>query len=234
MIELFYSPSSTSSQRVMLALAEKGIDDWIGHKLDILKQDHLTPEYLALNPLGVIPTLIDGSAVITDSVVILEYLDETRPRKPHLVPADPVVRSHARAWCSRLDSTDALRVITFQKRVVPAFATLEPASFEKIASAHPTRAAWYRSMGQDGFDACTIDSALSTISKILIDAGQCIAVSKTSWLFGHAVSIADLVTLPLVERVVALGRQDLVNAVPALARWHAAMRARASYRCVYS
>lgn len=218
----------------MLGLAEKGIDDWIGHKLNILRQEHLTKAYLALNPLGVIPTLVDCNAVITDSAVILEYLDEMYPQSPRLLPENPVVRSHARAWCRRLDSTDALRVITFQKRALPAFAELEPTAFDQIAVAHPTREQWYRTMGQDGFDANTLASAHATIAQILRDAGQHLATSSSPWLLGDSLSIADLVTAPLVERIIELGLEEMVSAVPPLMRWHQMMRERPAYLRVYS
>src|SRR3546814_1959173 len=78
--------------------------------MDVFKQEHLSASYLALNPLGVIPTLIDRGSVLTDSAVIIEYLNEAFHGPPDLMPINAVIRAQARAWCRRLDSTDALRV----------------------------------------------------------------------------------------------------------------------------
>src|SRR3546814_2994233 len=63
-----------------------------------------------------LPTLIDRGSVLTDSAVIIEYLNEAFHGPPDLMPINAVIRAQARAWCRRLDSTDALRVITFQQR----------------------------------------------------------------------------------------------------------------------
>src|SRR3546814_1878372 len=117
-----------------------------------------------------LPTLIDRGSVLTDSAVIIEYLNEAFHGPPDLMPINAVIRAQARAWCRRLDSTDALRVITFQQRALPAFAALAPDQFEKIAAAHPTRSSWYRMMGQGGFDANTIETAHTTIRGIFADA----------------------------------------------------------------
>ena len=49
-------------------------------KLDLLAGDQLKPDYLALNPNGVVPTLVHDGAVVIDSSVIIEYLDEVAPQ----------------------------------------------------------------------------------------------------------------------------------------------------------
>jgi glutathione S-transferase len=55
------------------------------------------PEYLALNPNGVVPTLLHGARVIYESNVITEYLDDVFP-EPRLYPADPWARAQAKMW----------------------------------------------------------------------------------------------------------------------------------------
>ena len=75
MLELYNAPQSTCSQKVRLTLAEKGLE-FVEHKLKLFRNDQLKPEYLKLNPNGVVPTLVDGGVQIIDSSVIMEYLDE--------------------------------------------------------------------------------------------------------------------------------------------------------------
>src|SRR3546814_4955426 len=99
MLELYHSPSSSSSQRVLLALSEKGITDWVGHKIDVLKQEHLSASYLALNPLGVIPTLIDRGSVLTDSAVIIEYLNEAFRSEEHTSELQSLMRISYTVFC---------------------------------------------------------------------------------------------------------------------------------------
>ncbi len=79
MLELYNAPQSTCSQKVRLTLAEKGLE-FIEHKLRLFRNDQLKPEYLKLNPNGVVPTLVDGGVPIIDSSVIMEYLDEEHPK----------------------------------------------------------------------------------------------------------------------------------------------------------
>ena len=75
---LYNAPQSTCSQRVRFALNAKDIPfDEI--KLDLLAGDQLKPDYLALNPNGVVPTLDHDGAIIINSSVIIEYLDEIAP-----------------------------------------------------------------------------------------------------------------------------------------------------------
>ena len=96
MLELYSAPQSTCSQKVRLTLAEKGLD-FVEHKLKLFQNDQLKPEYLKLNPNGVVPTLVDDGVPIIDSSVIMEYLDEEYPTT-RLSPCDSKERARMRAW----------------------------------------------------------------------------------------------------------------------------------------
>jgi maleylpyruvate isomerase len=86
---------SSAAFRVRIALALKGLEPE-QEFVHLRKAEQRAPDYLARNPLGLVPTLEDGPATITQSLAICEYLDETHP-KPPLLPADPVGRARARA-----------------------------------------------------------------------------------------------------------------------------------------
>src|SRR3546814_14494906 len=128
----------------------------------------------------------------SDLAVIIEYLNEAFHGPPDLMPINAVIRAQARAWCRRLDSTDALRVITFQQRALSAFAALAPDQFEKIAAAHPTRSRWYRMMGQGGFDANTIETVNTTIRRIFAAAADLIYAQALLRFFGSSFSFPEL------------------------------------------
>ncbi|MBL1242070.1 MAG: glutathione S-transferase N-terminal domain-containing protein, partial [OCS116 cluster bacterium] len=66
MMELYHNDMSVCSQKVRVTLAEKGLEA-TKHHLDLGAGDSHTPEYLALNPKGVVPTLIDNDKVIIES-----------------------------------------------------------------------------------------------------------------------------------------------------------------------
>src|SRR5213593_46140 len=84
---LYNAPQSTCSQRVRFVLNAKALP-FAEKKLDLLAGDQLKPEYLALNPNGVVPTLDHDGAIVIDSSVIIEYLDEVAPEPVRFTPDD--------------------------------------------------------------------------------------------------------------------------------------------------
>lgn len=88
---------SSAAYRVRIALNLKGIA-WEHVGVHLVKREQRSAEYLAMNPTGLIPSLVtDDGAVIAQSLAIIEYLDEIRPRKAPLLPKDKVARAHVRA-----------------------------------------------------------------------------------------------------------------------------------------
>src|SRR5947209_2093800 len=95
-MKLFTYWRSQAAYRVRIALRLKRLT-MEKISLDLLKGDQFAGDYQALNPEGVVPTLIDGEArPLMQSLAILEYLDEKYPQPP-LLPNDLHARAHARA-----------------------------------------------------------------------------------------------------------------------------------------
>jgi maleylpyruvate isomerase len=91
---------SSASYRVRIALNLKGLSaDHLPHHLR--KGEQRDPAYLAINPQGLVPTLQDDRAIITQSLAIIEWLEETHPEPP-LLPSDPLRRAHVRAFAMAL------------------------------------------------------------------------------------------------------------------------------------
>src|SRR6202043_2202910 len=88
-IVLYNAPQSTCSQRVRFTLQEKNLA-FSELKLDLFSGDQLRPEYLKINPNGVVPSLVHDGHAIIDSAVIIEYLNEVFPEPTRLAPDDPV------------------------------------------------------------------------------------------------------------------------------------------------
>lgn len=86
---------SSCSWRVRIALAFKNIN-YEYKAVNLLKGDHLSKDFLKLNPSGEVPALLHNGHIITHSNAILEYLEEVVP-SPRLLPADPVKRAKVRA-----------------------------------------------------------------------------------------------------------------------------------------
>ena len=90
MLVLYHASHSTCSQKVRMVLHEKSVA-FEEVRIDLGKKEQLNPDNLALNPNGVVPTLVDDGIPIIESSVICEYLDEKYPQNP-LVPGTACVQ----------------------------------------------------------------------------------------------------------------------------------------------
>jgi len=94
-MQLYNYFRSSASYRVRIALALKGLDyDYV--PVHLVKREHLDDAYSALSASRLVPVLKDGDALLSQSLAIIEYLDETHPQPP-LLPADALGRARVRA-----------------------------------------------------------------------------------------------------------------------------------------
>src|SRR5271170_7676732 len=149
---LYNAPQSTCSQRVRFVLNAKNLS-FTEVKLNLLAGDQLKPDYLALNPNGVVPTLDHDGSIILDSSVIIEYLDEIEPEDANFTPPDPVIRAKLRALLRFIDEmpAPAVRVPTFNLAFLPRFAAMSEDEFRAFAESKPLRKEFMLAMGRTGF-----------------------------------------------------------------------------------
>jgi glutathione S-transferase len=219
MLELYNFAPSTCSLKVRISLAEKGLE-WIDHRLDSRNGDHLKPEYLKLNPNGVVPTLIHDGGVIIDSSVICEYLDEVFPAVS-LTPTDPVRRAHMRKWLRFFEEmpTPAVRYPSFNAVLIRGFQKLSEDEFQAAANARPLRKHFYRRMGQDGFGAEEIEKAVDDI-RTTVDRMEAALAGAGPWLMGEQYTLADICVVPSIDRMEDLGYEALwEERHPAVTAW---------------
>jgi maleylpyruvate isomerase len=113
---------SSASYRVRIALNLKNLPfEYLPVHLLRDGGEQFKPEYRALNHDAVVPTLVDGDHVITQSLAIIEYLDETHPQPP-LLPSNPADRAYVRSIVQQLaceiHPLNNLRVLKYLKRTV--------------------------------------------------------------------------------------------------------------------
>ena len=106
---------SSAAFRARIALNLKGLV-YEQEFIHLRKNDQRSPGYLKLNPQGLVPALVDDGRIFTQSLAIIEYLDETHPAPP-LLPLDAVgrarVRALAQAVACDIHPIDNLRVLRF-------------------------------------------------------------------------------------------------------------------------
>lgn len=230
MLVLYHHNISVCAQKVRIALAEKRLPHEQRH-VDLVKGEQASPAYLALNPKGVVPTLVhDGHAVI-ESTVILEYLEDAFPETP-LRPAAPLSRARMRVWAQVPDTGihTACYTVTFAAALgAQVKAAHDPEALKARMAKMPdrARAARQQMLLDRGLDAPIVGDAVRQFDKMLADMEKSLA--KAPWLAGDTISIADCAVAPYVLRLDLLGLERMWAARPGVADWYARLQARPSW-----
>ncbi len=104
-MQLYSYFRSSAAYRVRIALNLKGLPyEYLA--VHLLKDggQQFSADYRKVNPTALVPTLVDGDAVIGQSLAIIEYLEETHPQAP-LLPADAIGRARVNAICSHVHAS---------------------------------------------------------------------------------------------------------------------------------
>jgi maleylpyruvate isomerase len=170
MLKLYSYFRSSAAYRCRIALALKGL----AHETEFVNltkdggQQH-TPTYRALNPQGLLPTLEHDGRIITQSLAIIEYLDEIAPQ-PRLLPGDALQRAHIRAFSLAIacdvHPLNNLRVLGYLKGA--------------MGQSQTAADAWYRHWVAGGLAAC---AAL-------------LPLPKSRLCFGAEPTLADICLVP--------------------------------------
>src|SRR5258707_2508492 len=218
---LYNASQSTCSQRVRFVLNAKELR-FEEKKLDLLAGDQLKPEYLALNPNGVVPTLDHDGTIVIHSEVIIEYLDEIAPAPENFSPRDPARRAHMRALMRFIDEMPAaaVRVPTFNLAFLPRFAAMSEEEFLAFAESKPLRKEFMLSMGRKGFPQKEMDAAMQRLRRTYERVDAEIAKSGGPWLLGKEGSLADIALLPAIVPMAGLGEERALPVLPRRPNWY--------------
>lgn len=173
-IKLYNCAPSSASFRVRIALNLKGLPfEYIPVQLTKGGGEQFAPEFKSLNPASLVPVLVDDDQVLTQSLAIIEYLDETRP-KPPLLPATAMgrarVRAIALAIACEIHPLNNLRVLRYLHKTVGV--------------SDDEKNAWYRHWVEGGLLA--VEAMLSGDSR------------TGSFCHGELPTLADILLVPQI------------------------------------
>ena len=214
-LTLYWGSGSPFAWRVLLALEHKRLP-YVGHLLQFSKQEHKSPQMLALNPRGRVPVLKDGDYVCFESLAILYYLDQKYPTPPIFGRTPEEAGTIMRVICEysayiEPHVTKIARAIFFEQQQADLGADEITAAMHAVAS-----------------EARTIEGRLS----------------KSDWIVGDAYSAVDMVIFPGIQllkralekpQAAALSSRFMPVEVnyPALGRWLARVAAQPGYERTY-
>ncbi|MBT3916949.1 MAG: glutathione S-transferase family protein [Rhodospirillaceae bacterium] len=238
MLTLYHFWSSTCSRKVRITLAEKNIE-WQSHHIDIVgKLENLDPDYVRLNPKGVVPTLDHDGKIIIESNIIIEYLDDTFPGVS-LSPDDTYQRAVMRLWLemAELQVHKNINVVSYNKRHVPRADKLFSKQEQRELIVNFPDADKRVTMLQrlengvtpeeEAFAEQRLAEAMDKIEETL---------SKSAWLAGDEFTLADIAIAPFIERFEANNMDALMDFSkrPKVGEWWERVQARPSYQEAYA
>jgi maleylacetoacetate isomerase len=169
-MELYNYHRSSASYRVRIALALKGLA-YDYKPVHLARSEQSAESYAAVSAARLVPLLRDGEHVLTQSLAIIEYLDETHPQPP-LLPAAPAERARVRALAldiaCEIHPLNNLRVLRYLKRDM------------KLAEEDKDR--WYRHW---------VETGLEVVERQL-------AARPATYCHGEAPTLADCVLVPQI------------------------------------
>src|ERR1700678_910860 len=173
MLTLYGYPLSSAAYRVRIALALKGVKAGTVNK-QLRRGEHRQKDYLKINPQGFVPALsLEDGTVLTQSLAIIEWLEESYPLPP-LLPADPGARARVRSLCQLIacdiHPLNNLRVLQYLEST--------------LNLAQAAREEWYRHWVATGFAA--LEDALGRDD------------ARGRFCFGDQPGMADLCLVPQI------------------------------------
>ena len=187
MLKLYGYYRSSAAYRVRIVLNLKGLAyEQVFVHLRRGGGEQFRPDYVKLNPQALVPTLDDDGVVLTQSLAIINYLEETRP-EPRLVPADPAARARVRALALAvacdIHPLNNLRVLQYLKdeldidedarnRWYRHWVELGLGAMEQMVAGHPATGRFCHGDFPGIADACLVPQ-LANARRFGCDVGVC-------------------------------------------------------------
>ncbi len=231
MLTLYHYDRSTAAQRVRLLLEEKAIA-WKSVIVDTARGDveELPPDYHRLNPKGLVPVIIHNGAATPESLVILEYLEDSFPEPPFR-PVSPEARAKMRLWMRRIDegvhvASRTIGVCLVNRHIYKAKGA------DKIDKYYAEMRDTVRKTNDQiniagGLDSPLLPDAVAAFRRLFEEMDETLKTSE--WLAGDICSLADIALVVYVRRLESFMMAPLWQHLSHLNAWYGRIAARPAY-----
>jgi glutathione S-transferase len=231
MLTLYTFHNSICTQKVFMTLAEKDLS-YDEHLINLFAAEQYDPEYLKLNPKGVVPTLVHDGRAIPESSLICEYVDEIWPDSP-LVPDDPYLKTKMRQFSKLVDETifEATRELSFSAMFRERMKNMPAEQREKrfVNVGDPNKGARLKSTYELGVESPYVFQAIGNWEKAFKAIDAALDEFGGPWLLGDMFTLADINMIPYVWRIEYLNLADIWMAdKPRVCEWWERAKARPS------
>ena len=230
-LHLLHFSGSSCSQKVRILLGEKQLP-WVSHHVNLVRNAHVTPWFLGINPRGVVPVLVHDGRVHVESNDILEYLDSLPSPAASFMPLSEHERETVR---SSLALEDALHVdlrnltmgFIYPRRLTQKTEeTLQ--RYEREGAENPNRmkeVRWWRDFARQGVteDAARASCSAFAQAFAVLDA----RLAAHTWLIGERISILDIAWFISVHRLRLAGYP--LSRHPHVRAWYERLRLRPAF-----
>jgi glutathione S-transferase len=230
-LKLYTAHNSICTQKVFLTLLEKN-QPWTSEYIDLFNNEQYRPDYLRLNPKGVVPTLIHEGRAVIESTLICEYLDDVFPA-PSLVPETAYERSQMRRWSQHIDEGvfEATCEISFsamfRDKMKGMSEDQRQGRYRNIGD--PGRRARMMSTYEQGCDSPFVEQGILAFEKMFGEMEETLGDGRI-WLAGEDFSLGDINVMPFAARLDYLNILDVwIDKRPHVSAWWQCAKARPSY-----
>lgn len=222
-LHLFHSPMSNSSMRVRLLLEEKGAE-WTSHRVSLAAGENLEPDFLRINPRGLVPALVHEGIIVTESNDILEHIDRYVPGRS-FAPVEAARRSDVLDWVDRASELQirAIRTYVCGKTGDRLFCEEGMALYREIQP-DPALIAFHQKT-VDGFTRAEVEQA-ERLNHALLGLMES-ALCSSSYLAGERYTLADIAWAPNVHTLASLDFP--VHHYPHVEAWYQRIRQRPAW-----
>ena len=192
MLKLYHAEPRANSLKALVSFHEKGLQ-FESVYVDLHKFEQHESWFVAINPEGQVPVLDHDGAVITQTTVMGEYLEDAFPQTPSLRPADLVQRAHMRRWNKFCDEhfMNYVSMHGWHRMVTIIARSIDAGEFERLVARiplHEQREKWRAA--RSGFNESDLANATRKVVVAIDKVEQ--QLRQTPWLAGDSYSLADI------------------------------------------